>query len=62
VKASPLSTVGINNLRRMGWEEDLAGMGDEKCLPEFGWKIQRRGTVWKTMLDARIIIKFVWKQ
>jgi hypothetical protein len=45
VKTSPLSIVGISNLRRMDWEEDLARMGEEKCLPVFGWKIQRRGTV-----------------
>jgi len=29
----------------MGWEEDLAGMGDGKCLSGFDWKIQRRGAV-----------------
>jgi hypothetical protein len=45
IKTSTLKIVRISSLRRMGWEEDLARVGDEKCLPGFGRKIQRRGTV-----------------
>jgi hypothetical protein len=56
-----LNIVGISNLRRMGWEKYLARVGDKR-LPGFGWKIQRKETVWKTMLDGRIKMKFFWKQ